>query len=117
MMTKIYKPSILSLITEEVLNESVQEYVSESGKSSIKFENNENNSEIKITTKLIVDMDVSSLPADYQTTFIELMEMIELQWNDLVKKWYEGDLSKAAEEIETDEELEVPPEAESNEEE
>ena len=96
-----YKPKILSLLTEEILSETVQEYVSDSGKSTIAFESSDDDkSKIKITTKLFVDMDINKMPSDYQTTFMELMEMIELKWNELISQWYSGDLSKASEEVE-----------------
>jgi len=85
------------------LNETVQQYTSESGKSEIQFETS-NNDSVKIITKQIIDFKLNDLPEDYQNVFFELLEMLELEWVNLIKDWYSGDLSKVSKEVDDYEE-------------
>jgi hypothetical protein len=95
------KAALLEILdNKKRIIEGVQEYTSDSGKTVITFKEQADNNSVKITTKLYVDFNLNDLPETYQENFIELSELLELQWADLIKKWYEGDLEEAEEEVE-----------------
>jgi len=78
MGVKMMKSNNLKVLTEMLnLNESVQEYTSESGKSTISFESSDKDT-VKIKARLFVDFKLNTLPENYQDTFLELLEMLEL---------------------------------------